>query len=66
VLKAKFAEIDADGSGALDAAELAALFEGLGKPVSVGTLANLLRLSDADGSGTIDYDEFEKIVAQCK
>jgi hypothetical protein len=35
VLKAKFAEIDTDGSGELDASELATLFESLGKAVSV-------------------------------
>ena len=31
----------------------------------VGTLTNLLRLSDADGSGTIDFDEFAAIVNAC-
>ena len=35
MLKAKFAEIDTDGSGELDASELATLFESMGKPVSV-------------------------------
>ena len=35
MLKAKFAEIDTDGSGELDASELATLFESLGKAVSV-------------------------------
>ena len=35
MLKAKFAEIDTDGSGELDASELSTLFESLGKAVSV-------------------------------
>ena len=40
-----------------------AIFKGVGKePPSVGTLANMLRLADDDGSGSISYDEFEKII----
>ena len=62
-IKAKFDEIDANGNGELDAEELAKLFESLGKSVSIGTLSNMLRLSDADGSGTISLEEFAKIVA---
>lgn len=37
-----------------------ALFKSMGKPVSVGTLTNLLKLSDVDGSGTIDGSEFNR------
>jgi hypothetical protein len=40
--RAQFARADTDGSGALDATELAALFESMGKPVSVGAPRNLL------------------------
>ena len=43
-------------------AEIAAVFKGMGKDVSVGTLANMLRLADDDGSGTLSYEEFEQIV----
>jgi hypothetical protein len=42
--RAQFARADTDGSGALDATELAALFESMGKPVSVGAPRNLLNL----------------------
>ena len=44
-LKAKFVETDTDGSGALDATELHNLFESMGKPVSVDTLTNLIKLT---------------------
>jgi hypothetical protein len=30
--------------------------------VSVGTLTNLIKLTDADGSGTIDCDEFDQVL----
>ena len=29
-------------------------------------MTNMLRLSDADGSGTIDFDEFAAIVKACR
>ena len=44
-MKAKFVETDTDGSGALDATELHNLFESMGKPVSVDTLTNLIKLT---------------------
>ena len=62
-LRARFDEIDKDGSGALDPQELGTLLEGLGAPVSVGTLSNMVRLADKDASGTISFDEFSEIVA---
>ena len=61
-LRAKFDELDVDKSGQLDASELAAVFEGSGKSVSVGTLSNMLRLADEDGSGSISFEEFAEII----
>ena len=58
ILRQKFNEIDSDGSGQLDAEELGKLL-----PVSVGTLSNMVRLADKDGSGTISFEEFAEIVS---
>lgn len=61
-LRAKFDELDTNQSGTLDAEELSAVFKGVGKEISIGTLSNMMRLADDDGSGEISFEEFEKIV----
>lgn len=61
-VKAKFVELDADGSGELDATELMACFKSLGKEVSLGTVTNMVRLADADGSGSIGLEELMKVL----
>lgn len=58
-LRAKFNEIDVDGTGQLDAEELGKLFDG---KLSIGTLSNMVRLADKDDSGTISFEEFSEIV----
>ena len=40
------------------------LFESMGRPVSKRIVANIMRLSDTDGNGTIDFDEFKAIFDQ--
>jgi len=64
--KRMFDEIDEDGSGELDADELFACFQKMGTPIERGTVENLMRLSDADGSGTIDWEEFRRIFKAIK
>jgi pyruvate/2-oxoglutarate dehydrogenase complex dihydrolipoamide dehydrogenase (E3) component len=61
VLRKQFDEIDTDGSGSLEADELHAVFKRLGKDVKHGTIANLIRLADDNGNGTIEFHEFWKI-----
>ena len=61
-LRAKFDELDTNSSGTLDAQELSAVFKGVGKDISIGTLSNMIRLADDDGSGEISFDEFAQIV----
>ena len=61
-VRAKFDELDKDNSGGLDAEELQSVFKDIGKTVSVGTIANMLRLADDDGTGTISFDEFASII----
>jgi len=60
-LRREFTAMDTSGEGSLDADELHAVFKRLGKDVKKGTVANLVRLADEDGNGTIEWDEFSKI-----
>eukprot|EP00669_Euglena_mutabilis_P014106 TRINITY_DN9146_c0_g1_i1.p1 TRINITY_DN9146_c0_g1~~TRINITY_DN9146_c0_g1_i1.p1 ORF type:complete len:479 (+),score=125.87 TRINITY_DN9146_c0_g1_i1:287-1723(+) len=53
-----FKEIDRDGSGVIDEAELALLLRRLGAPILAEEVATALRIFDKDGSGGIDFEEF--------
>jgi len=53
-----FKEIDRDGSGVIDEAELALLLRRLGAPIPAEEVATALRIFDKDGSGGIDFEEF--------
>jgi NAD(P) transhydrogenase len=63
-LKEKFDAIDEDGSGELDEDEMRALFESMGRCVSKRIIANIMRLSDLDGNGTISFEEFQNIFSK--
>jgi len=65
-LKAKFEELDTDKSGALSPDELHAMFVALGKTVSKGTLANMVRLADDDCNGVISFEEFSNVIGHIK
>ncbi len=56
-LRARFAEIDTDGSGALDRAEVAQLAIQMGAPLSDHELDAAMAEMDVDGSGDVDVDE---------
>ena len=60
-LKREFEAMDTSGDGSLDVDELHAVFKNLGKEVKRGTVANLVRLADEDGNGTLEWEEFEQI-----
>ena len=60
-LKKRFDAIDTSGDGSLDAEELGEVFKSLGTDASPTLVANLVRLADADGNGTIEWDEFLSI-----
>merc|ERR1712118_518464 len=60
-LKKEFEKFDESGDGALDVDELRAVFTNLGLDIKRGTAVNLVRLADTDGSGMIEWDEFEQI-----
>ena len=53
-----FDRFDADGSGSIDAAELARLCAHLGHELSEEQLKVAMQTLDADGSGLVDFDEF--------
>mmetsp|Transcript_49615 Transcript_49615/g.67625 ORF Transcript_49615/g.67625 Transcript_49615/m.67625 type:complete len:607 (-) Transcript_49615:430-2250(-) len=60
-LRKEFQAMNTSGDGSLNADELYDVFKRLGKDVKKGTIANLVRLADADGNGTIEWDEFAQI-----
>ncbi|RLN97904.1 hypothetical protein BBJ28_00011596, partial [Nothophytophthora sp. Chile5] len=61
-LKQQFMALDLDGSGAIDEHELQKLVEKLGRHASEFDLPAMLREVDADGSGSIGFNEFLQIV----
>jgi pyruvate/2-oxoglutarate dehydrogenase complex dihydrolipoamide dehydrogenase (E3) component len=60
-LRKKFDQIDTSGDGSLDSDELSEVFSSMGSEVSPSLVANLVRLADDDGNGTIEWPEFLKI-----
>ncbi|GMF11246.1 unnamed protein product [Phytophthora lilii] len=62
-LKQQFMVLDLDVSGAIDEHELQQLVRKLGRRADEFDLPAMLREVDADGSGTIGFNEFLQIVA---
>jgi len=56
-LRVAFARFDDDGSGTIEARELAHLFEALGQQPDDEVIADAMKSLDADGNGTISFDE---------
>ena len=59
-LKGLFAEMDEDGSGALDEGEVGLLLGKLGYELDEKALAKLVAEMDEDGNGEIDFHEFKQ------
>ena len=55
-----------DGSGNIDAKELKALMESVGKVVTEEEVAEMVLMADSDGSGEIDFAEFLGLMARQK
>jgi calmodulin len=53
-----FSFIDTDGSGVLDKDELRDGFAAMGVNLAENVAEELMQLLDADGNGTVDYEEF--------
>lgn len=62
-LQKAFASIDSDSSNTLDKAEVGQLMTMMGKSCTGEKLDAAMRELDHDGSGTVDFAEFQKCVA---
>ena len=61
-----FREIDVDGSGQIDKTELMRLADVYNIKIEPNVLEDFMALQDADGSGTLNYDEFIKLLESQK
>merc|ERR1719419_1356126 len=57
-LRGVFRSFDKDGNGEIDQHELKIAFEEMGQMFNDDEIQQIIRLADADGSGTINYEEF--------
>ena len=57
-LKAAFDKADKDASGEIDIRELGSVAASLGKELRTHELEMMMKQADADGSGTVDFQEF--------
>ncbi|XP_072014505.1 allograft inflammatory factor 1-like [Amphiura filiformis] len=60
--KGKFIEYDLDGSGDLDVTDVSYMMEKLGQPKNVLEKKKIIAEIDLDGSGTVSYREFLKMM----
>jgi len=61
--KEAFVLFDKDGSGSITTKELGTVFRTLGQNPTEGELAEMVRMVDRDGNGTIEFPEFLMLVA---
>jgi len=61
-IRVKFEQFDLDKSGGLDKQELSDALAEMGRKPAPEELNDLFEMFDADGSGTIEIDEFEHMV----
>ena len=54
-----FGELDADGGGSLERAELRVLLQTLGRPAGTEELDRIMAAVDEDGSGEVELGEFK-------
>jgi calmodulin len=59
-----FSRFDADGSGFIDTRELGRALRADGLAVTDAQAANIVRVYDADGNGSISFREFVEIMAK--
>ncbi|PAA74544.1 hypothetical protein BOX15_Mlig026712g1 [Macrostomum lignano] len=61
-LRRAFALFDTDGSGTIDPEELVAFMTALGEPVTMAEARDMIKETDVDGDGQIDFREFVRLV----
>ena len=61
--KEAFDQYDSDGSGSIEAPELKNLMESIGSTPSDDEVVEMIRIADADGSGSVDFFEFVTLMA---
>ena len=59
-IRSLFAELDADGSGDLDAEEIEEVLVRMGRPLTKRALAEAMEEMDVDQSGDVDFGEFRQ------
>jgi len=62
----EFSTFDEDGSGDIDAREIAKLFNAIGEPIPKKAAAAVIAQFDKDGEGSIDFEEFVNMMYQLK
>ena len=65
-MRAVFASFDADGSSKITVDELSAAMEKLGTPMPRDKVASMIREVDQDGSASVDFEEFLKVLERAK
>ena len=63
-LRDAFKVFDADGSGAISAAELARVLHGLGEKATVSQCRRMIEGVDKNGDGLINFEEFKVMMAR--
>ncbi|KAL2830133.1 hypothetical protein BJY01DRAFT_227466 [Aspergillus pseudoustus] len=63
-LRSAFAVFDQDNSGTISADELRRVLRSIGDDISDADVDEMLKIADVNGDGSIDYEEFVKLMMQ--
>ncbi|KAL2814472.1 hypothetical protein BJX63DRAFT_199611 [Aspergillus granulosus] len=63
-LREAFAVFDQDKSGTISADELRRVLRSIGDDISDADLDEMLKIADVNGDGSIDYEEFVRLMMQ--
>ena len=65
-IKQVFEALDEDGSGAIEASEMRVVMSKLGVDLTAEEARDMVRFADQDGDGSIDYEEFQRVLLSGK